>query len=178
MSSSLMCKYIINRITRFYSLTIVAVLLLRLDSNFYSLLVGSICWNRQTDRQTDNRKIACLPAAGPLKHIAVKHPAAWKRKRLDSNPGSPDTKQPPYHLCYLASLWRNLSWNRRKLNIINNKKDSKRYLLLFTSNKQCSNVVATSPNCLILYWNYRVSPHASSILLTRKKNIADSFING
>ena len=36
-------------IARFYSLTIVAVLLLRSDSNSYSLLVGSTCWNRRTD---------------------------------------------------------------------------------------------------------------------------------
>ena len=29
-----------------------------------------------------------------------------KKKRLDSNPGTPDMKQPPYHLCYLIDLYK------------------------------------------------------------------------
>ena len=69
---------IIIIIARFYSLTNVAKLLLRSDSNSYSLLVGSVCLRKQTD---------------------VRHAAAWKW--LDLNPGPPDTKQPLYHLCYL-----------------------------------------------------------------------------
>ena len=71
-------EYIII-ITRFYSLTNVPMLLLRLDSNSYSLLVGSACLQKQTD---------------------VRHAAAWKR--LDLNSGPPDTKQLLYHLCYLV----------------------------------------------------------------------------
>ena len=55
------------------------MLLLRSDSNSYSLLVGSACLRKQTD---------------------VRHAAAWKR--LDLSPGPLDTKQPLYHLCYLA----------------------------------------------------------------------------
>ena len=46
------------------------MLLLRSDSNSYSLLVGSACLRKQTD---------------------VRHAAALKR--LDLNPGPPDTKQ-------------------------------------------------------------------------------------
>ena len=49
------------------------------DSNSYSLFVGCACLRKQTD---------------------VRHAAAWKQ--LDLNLGPPDTKQPLYHLCYLA----------------------------------------------------------------------------
>ena len=37
------------------------------------------------------------------KQTAIRHAAAWKR--LDLNPGPPDTKQPLYHLCYLANIF-------------------------------------------------------------------------
>ena len=43
---------IIIIIARFYSLTNVAMLLLRSDSNSYSLLVGSVCLRKQTDKGT------------------------------------------------------------------------------------------------------------------------------
>ena len=76
---SLSSSLIIIIIARFYSLTNVAMLLLRSDSNSYSLLVGSACLRKQTD---------------------VRHTAAWKW--LDLSQGPPDTKQPLYHLCYLA----------------------------------------------------------------------------
>ena len=39
-------------------------------------------------------------------HYWPRHAAAWKRNRLYSNPGTPDTKPPLYHLCYLALIYR------------------------------------------------------------------------
>ena len=81
-------------IARFYSLTNVAMPLLRSDSNSYSLLVGSDCLRKQTD---------------------IRHAVAWKG--LDLNPGPPDTKQPLYHLCYLAfeSTYYDIEHNIRSL---------------------------------------------------------------